>query len=83
LGRVDAVEVIDPDAGIDPDHRSDLMASNSPSHLSFPLNALICSCFFQADECLLPGADLDCWGRVRRTSSGNGASTAYRNGVLT
>src|SRR3546814_7829736 len=39
-----APEVIDPDAGIDEDHPSVLMASRSPAQVSLPRNLRISSC---------------------------------------
>src|SRR6266581_476151 len=44
LRRRSSAEVVDPDAGIDQDHRSALIASRSPCQSSLPRKRRICSC---------------------------------------
>ena len=46
LGRLNSIEVVDPDTGVDQDHRSRLIFSRSPVHRSLPRNPRMSSCSF-------------------------------------
>src|SRR3974390_10261 len=56
LGRVSAAKEIDPDAGIDQYHLSDLIASRSPCHGSLPRNRRSSSCLRRRTIVLRPNS---------------------------